>query len=277
MQDDVGHLRRGTEDPGNDRGPSAEGAVADLVREVAGGEQVRGDDDAGRPGVPQRSHRLGRARVRCRRVGGDDGLPAALAGPLGRQRRDRRVRRRVGRPGRREDHAGGGALGGGVDGHAGLPQPPLQGGQEERVRAEGACGDDVEARVGSDDGGQLGGDVALAVVGGGQQQRQRDAPGNDIIWRVARREGGQRLQQRRRAVVEERGPHVHTRSAVAHGISERGHRRRRARVLRPVRDGDERDQTCRPHSVLPVPVHRPERGSAPGSTRSVQVWQPIDG
>ena len=36
-------------------------------------------------------------------------------------------------------------------------------------------------------------------------------------------------------------------------------------------------QTWMPHSVLPVPAHRPLRGSAPASTRSVQVRQPIDG
>src|SRR6185437_11670091 len=142
---------------------------------------------------------------------------------------------------------------------------------------ERAGGDHVEAWVRRDGGGELGGDVALAVVGGGQQQRQGDALDNDIIWHIVWREGGERLRQRRRAVVEERGPHFHAGSAVAHGIGERGHRRPRARVLRPVRDGDERDQTCRPHSVLPVPAQRPERGSAPGSTRSVQVRQPIDG
>ena len=277
MQDDLGYLRRGPEDSGNGCGPGAEGAVADLVREVAGGEQVRSDDDTGRPGVAQRSHRLSRARARRRRIGGDDGLPAALAGPLGRQGRDRRVRRRVRRPGRREHHAGRDALGGRVDGHAGVPQPPLQGGYEERVRAEGACGDDVEVWVGRDGSRQLSGDVALAVVGRGQQQRQGHAPDSDIIGRVARREGGERLRQRRRAVVKERRPHVEAGGAVAHGVGQCGHRRRRARVLRSVRDGDERDQTCRPHSVLPVPAHRPERGSAPGSTRSVQVRQPIDG
>ena len=44
-----------------------------------------------------------------------------------------------------------------------------------------------------------------------------------------------------------------------------------------VGDGDERGQTWMPHSVLPVPAHRPERGSAPASTRIVQVRQPIDG
>ncbi len=32
-----------------------------------------------------------------------------------------------------------------------------------------------------------------------------------------------------------------------------------------------------PHSVLPVPAHRPERGSAPASTRAVHGAQPIDG
>src|SRR6266581_2356383 len=36
-------------------------------------------------------------------------------------------------------------------------------------------------------------------------------------------------------------------------------------------------QAWMPHSVLPVPAQRPLRGSAPGSTRSVQVAQPIDG
>ena len=36
-------------------------------------------------------------------------------------------------------------------------------------------------------------------------------------------------------------------------------------------------QAWMPHSVLPVPAHRPLRGSAPGSTRIVQVAQPIDG
>jgi hypothetical protein len=38
-----------------------------------------------------------------------------------------------------------------------------------------------------------------------------------------------------------------------------------------------RAQACMPHSVLPVPAHRPLRGSAPGSTRIVQVEQPIEG
>ena len=32
-----------------------------------------------------------------------------------------------------------------------------------------------------------------------------------------------------------------------------------------------------PHSVLPVPAHRPLRGSSPGATRRVQGQQPIDG
>ena len=48
---------------------------------------------------------------------------------------------------------------------------------------------------------------------------------------------------------------------------------RRGRVKRAGRTG----QRWIPHSVLPVPVHRPLRGSAPGSTRAVQVAQPMDG
>src|ERR1700722_4226793 len=64
-------------------------------------------------------------------------------------------------------------------------------------------------------------------------------------------------------------------------LTDRG---RRARVLRPVGDGDKRGiasgrqrQTWIPHSVLPVPAHRPDRGSAPDSTRIVHGRQPIVG
>ena len=35
--------------------------------------------------------------------------------------------------------------------------------------------------------------------------------------------------------------------------------------------------TCSPHSILPVPAHRPLRGSAPGSGLAVHGAQPIDG
>ncbi len=50
-------------------------------------------------------------------------------------------------------------------------------------------------------------------------------------------------------------------------------------VTAAVRDRDERGvgQVWIPHSVLPVPVHRPLRGSAPASTFIVQVAHPIDG
>jgi len=50
-------------------------------------------------------------------------------------------------------------------------------------------------------------------------------------------------------------------------------------VTAAVRDRDERGmgQVWIPHSVLPEPVHRPLRGSAPASTFIVQVAQPIDG
>ena len=41
--------------------------------------------------------------------------------------------------------------------------------------------------------------------------------------------------------------------------------------------GDLVGQVWMPHSVLALPAQRPLRGSAPASTRAVQVWQPIDG
>ena len=50
------------------------------------------------------------------------------------------------------------------------------------------------------------------------------------------------------------------------------------RVLAAVRDRDQGGgQVWMPHSVLPVPVHRPLRGSAPGATFIVQVEHPMDG
>ena len=90
-------------------------------------------------------------------------------------------------------------------------------------------------------------------------------------------------------MVEEGRPHVHPAAARvrrprrddAEQLTDGG---RRPRVLGPVGNGDERGmaggrqgQTWMPHSVLPVPAHRPDRGSAPASTRIVQVRQPIDG
>jgi len=88
--------------------------------------------------------------------------------------------------------------------------------------------------------------------------------------------------------------------AIAGGLfadepHQRGDGRRRARIGAAVRDSHERHRMPRrlpgthrsqashdaqpwiPHSVLPVPSQRPLRGSAPGSTRAVQVEQPIDG
>ena len=35
--------------------------------------------------------------------------------------------------------------------------------------------------------------------------------------------------------------------------------------------------SCRPHSVLSRPAHRPDRGSSPGATFDVHGMQPMDG
>ncbi len=223
-------------------------------------------------------------------------MPAPIPLPAGREVGDRGIRGRVGRARRRQHHGGAGTIGGGVEGDPGLAQAPLQGGKQQRVRAEGVGAADVD---GGDAAGRAGrgrklrGNIRLAVIRGGQQQRHQD----DV--RPARRahaappapgERGQDAGQRRRAVVEERGPHVDRaagrfRRPRRHDAKQFTDRGRRARVLRPVGNGDKRGmasggsqgQTWMPHSVLPVPAHRPDRGSAPASTRIVQVRQPIDG
>ncbi len=83
-------------------------------------------------------------------------------------------------------------------------------------------------------------------------------------------EGGPRLQPGQPA----------RRRPVPGQPEQRGDRCPGPRVTAAVRDGDH-GRRCQavwmPHSVLPVPVHRPLRGSAPGATGSVQVAQPIDG
>ena len=106
----------------------------------------------------------------------------------------------------------------------------------------------------------------------------------------------QDLRQRRRGVAQEGGAQVQPGRAIP---GHRGKLRDRGggtRIRAAVRDGYKdllRGGTggspppggqqgppvyaWMPHSVLPVPAHRPLRGSAPGSTRSVQVAQPIDG
>ena len=52
-----------------------------------------------------------------------------------------------------------------------------------------------------------------------------------------------------------------------------------ARVAAAVCDGDQggRAHEWIPHSVLPLPAHRPLRGSSPGATLRVQGQHPIDG
>jgi hypothetical protein len=290
VKDNLGHLRAGAEHTGDGGRPGAQCALADLVREVAGREQVCRDDD--RPAVVwQRRHGLRGARSGRGREGGHDRPPAALSRPAVRHGRDGGVGRGVGRAGRGEHHAGRGARRCVVDGDTSFPEPALKRGDEQRMRAERARGADVEPGVRGPRLREPCRDVGLAVVGGGEQQRHGDArvPGVRVS---AGRKRTEHLGQRRCAVVEKRFPHVDARRPGPDGVQQVVHRGRGAGVLRPVRDRDERRpgpplrrpgrhrrvaQTWRPHSVLPVPAQRPDRGSAPVSTRSVQVRQPIDG
>ena len=87
-------------------------------------------------------------------------------------------------------------------------------------------------------------------------------------------------------MAQEGGPRIETfqparRRPVPGQPEQRGDRCPGSRVPAAVRDGNQGRRRCQavwiPHSVLPVPVHRPLRGSAPGATGSVQVAQPIDG
>jgi hypothetical protein len=117
------------------------------------------------------------------------------------------------------------------------------------VRTERPGGDDVETGMGRRGGGKLSRDVGLAVVGRGEQQRYDDrlAP---VVGPAACGQRPEDLGERRRAVVEERRPHVELAHPAARGPGadngeQLGHRRRGARVTRAVGDGDERRQPCR--------------------------------
>jgi hypothetical protein len=140
------------------------------------------------------------------------------------------------------------------------------------------------------------GDVRAAVVGRGEQQRQhhhcprrlcrRSARSGDrrargVVppgqYRVGQR--GKDLQRRGRGVAEERGPGVQPRwCPLARQREEVADRGAGPGIPAAVGDCDEwGSQVWMPHSVLPVPIHRPLRGSAPGATFLVQVAQPMDG
>ena len=155
----------------------------------------------------QRGHRLGGPRPGGRRVRGHDRAPAALALPARRERRDGGVGRRVGRPGRREHHAGRGAGAGVADRDPGLPQPPLQRGGQQRVRAERA-----RRRRTSRPGLRRARPPRAAPGCPPCCGRPRSAAAARRRTGAVRPSGGrqraERLGERRRAVVEERRPHV---------------------------------------------------------------------
>jgi hypothetical protein len=155
------------------------------------------------------------------------------------------------------------------------------------------------------------GDVRAAVVGRGEQQRQhhhranpggrpprppdrRSAPSDGTAAAVSLGqclpgpagadaslvgECAEHLQWRGRGVAEERGPGVQPRwCPLARQREEFADCGAGPGIPAAVGDCDERgSQVWMPHSVLPVPIHRPLRGSAPGATFLVQVAQPMDG
>ena len=90
---------------------------------------------------------------------------------------------------------------------------------------------------------------------------------------------GEYLGRGRRGMTEEGSSRVQPAGRPSPREAEQfGDRGTSPGVPAAVGDRDERrGQVWMPHSVLPVPVHRPLRGSAPASTFLVQVAQPMDG
>ena len=194
-------------------------------------------------------------------------------------------------------------------GRAALGQAAVKGAQQQRMRAERVAVAQAQAGVGAGCLGEQRGQVDLAVIRRGKEQRQDDdaalARGGNRAARPGGCERAEYLGHRRRRMPEESGPCV-KRGQAAAGRQlpgephQRGDGRGGARIAAAMRHGQQRGQcpgaglararpghACRrvrsraqpwmPHSVLPVPSQRPLRGSAPGSTRAVQVEQPIDG
>ena len=128
--------------------------------------------------------------------------------------------------------------------------------------------------------GQHPGYVRPAVVGRGEQQWQHH---HVTLPAAVAGQRAEHLQRGGRGVPQE-GPAGLEPGQPARGGPGPGRReqfrdgRPGPRVPAAVRDRDQRrGQVWMPHSVLPVPVHRPLRGSAPGATFIVQVAQPMEG
>ena len=128
--------------------------------------------------------------------------------------------------------------------------------------------------------GQHPGYVRAAVIGRGEQQREHH---HVTLPAAVAGQRAEHLQRGGRGVTQE-GPADLEPGQPARGGPGPG-RREQFRDRRPgprvpaaVRDRDQRrGQVWMPHSVLPVPVHRPLRGSAPGATFIVQVEHPMEG
>jgi hypothetical protein len=140
-------------------------------------------------------------------------------------------------------------------------------------------------------------------AGGPRPRGIRYVPYSCAGWCVCG-QGSKHVRNRRQRVPEVGGPHLQARQPGAAGPGPyHGHEVRDGGrgpgIGAAVRNGDQRrpglrgraplrpglgrpepaaaGQRWMPHSVLPVPAHRPLRASAPASTRAVQVAQPIDG
>ncbi len=162
---------------------------------------------------------------------------------------------------------------------AGLGQAPVERADQPRVRAQRLPVADPEPGQAGRGLGQQPGDVRPAVVGRGEQQGE-----HDHVTLAAAVERGEHLQRRGRRVPQERPADLEPGQPVPAGPGpgpgqQRGDGRPGPRVPAAVRDRDQRrgQEVWMPHSVLPVPVHRPLRGSAPGATFIVQVEHPMDG
>ena len=241
----IGHFRRGPERRRDRRRARLDRGRPDLVREVAGCEQVGGDDDRAVGLVAQRRDGLGRRRAGGRGVRRDDGAPA----PVAAASRPARSATRAFAAGSEEPAAASttavrarSAAESTPD--ARLAQAALQGGQQQRMRAEGG-------------GAAHRGTTALAPAAAARAASWAGI--SDLLWYAAVSSSGTTTHERARPSSSEPStagsdgaqwsrnaartsmpPPAPRLRPSRHQAEQRVNGRRRARVLRPVRDRDER-------------------------------------
>ncbi len=162
-----------------------------------------------------------------------------------------------------------------------LTQAPFESPHQTRMRPQRLPVADPEPGQAGRGLGEQPGYVGPAVVRRREQQREHD---HVTLAAVLAGERGEHLQRGRRRVAQEGPAGLEPGQPVRAGpgpgqLEQFRDGRPGPRVPAAVRDRDQRrgQEVWMPHSVLPVPVHRPLRGSDPGATFIVQVAHPMEG